>query len=147
MRSPSPLIPVHFEKVLQNKSYSVILLSALEKQIAIYTESSVGKNLESYLTEGKKLRPLTHDLLAMILAGFDIELMRVVISDLKETVYHSKIFLKRTVSSGISQIVELDGRPSDAIMLAIVKKAPIFCTQAVLDAAFPFELEGEENPS
>lgn len=145
MSSPSPLIPVHFEKILQSRNYSVILLCALEKQIAIYTESAVGKSLQTYLTEGNKPRPLTHDLLAMVLSGFDISLMKVVISDLKETVYHSKIFLKKSSPNEPSHILEIDARPSDAITLAIVKKAPIFCTQAVLDSAFPFELEDPQS--
>lgn len=143
MSVQNALIPVHFEKILQTRGYCVILLSALEKQIAIYAESSVGKNLQIHLTEGEKLRPLSHDLLSMILSGFDIEVIKVVISDLKETVYYSKIFLQRRDNEKVRRILELDARPSDALLIAIVKKAPIFCTQQVLETAFSFELASE----
>lgn len=139
------LIPIQFEKIMQMRAYTVILLSALEKEIAIYTEPSVGKLIQGYLTESERPRPLTHDLIQMMLIGFEIEIMKVVIYDLRDTVYHAKLFLIRPEEGRPDTILELDARPSDAISLAIMRQSPIFCTQQVLDHAFPYQEEGKEE--
>jgi hypothetical protein len=56
------LIPITFNKILQSRSYTVIILGSEKKRFAIYTEPQVGKNLQLYLTNANKPRPYTHDL-------------------------------------------------------------------------------------
>lgn len=75
-------------------------------------------------------RPLTHDLLHVLLEKLGGQLLRVVISDLRATTYYALLFVKTTAGE-----VEIDSRPSDAIALALRAKAPIFVASEVLDRA------------
>jgi len=75
-------------------------------------------------------RPQTHDLFKNMLSALDAQLLRVVISDLKEDVFYATLVLK----SGKEEI-EIDSRPSDAIAIAVRKHVPILVTAAVMDEA------------
>jgi hypothetical protein len=89
-----------------------------------------------YLTGIEKPRPLTHDLLSMILKGLDIQVKQMVINDLQDTVYYSRLFLEFE-GGPIKNILEIDARPSDCIILALMNNAPVYCTKEVLDKTMP----------
>ena len=94
------------------------------------------------LREENFSRPLTHDLLAMVIDGLDGRVERVVITDQREGTYYARIFLGRE-----SEVVAVDARPSDSIALALRTKAPIYLEEAVLakvrDSLVPLsDLEG-----
>ena len=135
----SELIPITFNKVLQSKSYTVIILGTHEKKFAIYTESKVGKDLQTYLTQGKKPRPTTHDLLQSVFEAYHIHPIQVVIHDVEDTVYFARLFLEM-LSDGAKTIVEIDARPSDCITLALLQNIPIYCRKEVLDKAVSVEV-------
>src|SRR5437762_1484235 len=116
------LIPVKFDKVMQSKTYTCIVLGTNEKKFAIYTDLSSGKAMHTHLTETQKPRPSTHDLMMMIFRGLDIKVRQVVISELHDTIYSARIFLEQKMGDLIN-IVEIDTRPSDAITLALLNKA------------------------
>jgi uncharacterized protein len=117
---------------MQTRSYTVIVLGAREKRFAIYTEPSIGRTLQLYLTGTEKPRPLTHDLIDMILRGMEIRIKQVVINDIQETTYYARLFLEQQMGD-IRHIVEIDARPSDCITLALMNNVPVYCTKAVLD--------------
>ena len=85
--------------------------------------------------EGTKTgRPLTHDLMLDALTNLDSTVDRVEITDVQGQVFYAQLILRCG-----DRIITLDARPSDAIALAIRQDAPIYMTDAVLDAAsFPF---------
>lgn len=134
----SPLIALTFNKILQSRSYTVIILAAESKRFAIYTEASVGKLLQMHLTESEKIRPMTHDLIQLILKGLDAKILKVVLSDIKENVYFAKLYLIQQ-SADETKILEIDARPSDAITLAILSQAPLYCTSEVLEKTLGIE--------
>lgn len=134
----SALVQLTFEKVMQTRSYTVIVLGAREKRFAIYADTNTGKLLQVYLMGAPRPRPLTHDLISNIFTGFETRVKQIVISDLKETVYYARLFLEQQVGE-ILHIVEVDARPSDCITLAILEGAPIFCTEEVFENAVPVE--------
>jgi len=72
-------------------------------------------------------RPLTHDLLAMVIDGLGGSVERVVITDQREGTYYARIFLGRE-----SEVVAVDARPSDSIALALRVEAPIYLEDIVL---------------
>ncbi len=78
----------------------------------------------------KPTRPLTHDLFKSFAKSFDFEVEEVIISDIIEGVFFSKIIC----TDGIRQ-KNIDSRPSDAIAIALRFKASIFTTNQVLDEA------------
>lgn len=132
------LVQLSFDKIMQTRAYTVIVLSAHEKRFAIYTEPGVGKILQAYLTGTEKPRPLTHDLINNLFKGFGIRLRQVVINDVEDTIYFARIFLEQEID-GITNIVEIDARPSDCITLALMNNIPVFCTHEVLDKTLQVE--------
>lgn len=78
----------------------------------------------------KSNRPMTHDLLVSIAKSFEIDMIEVVITDLKEGVFYSKILLVM----GDEQR-EIDARPSDAIAVAVRYRAPIYTYESILTEA------------
>lgn len=134
----SELIQLSFDKIMQTRSYTVIILGTKEKRFAIYTDPSIGKTLQFFLTEAEKLRPLTHDLIHMIFQGMDIRVRQIVINDVQDTVYYARLFLEQD-QGDIRHIVEIDARPSDCITLALMGNAPVYCTREVLEKTIPVE--------
>lgn len=75
-------------------------------------------------------RPLTHELFGRVLDVLGVSVQRVVINELSEGTYFGRLILSRN-----GQMFDVDSRPSDAIVLATQKGAPIFVEETVLDEA------------
>lgn len=72
-------------------------------------------------------RPLTHDLLVLLIRGLGAEAECVIIDDYVEGTYFAKIRLKK--ESG--DVVLVDARPSDAVSLSVRIKLPIYVEEHV----------------
>jgi bifunctional DNase/RNase len=105
--------------------------------IGIFEAVAIDRNLK-----GKKTpRPMTHDLLENVIRGLDATLDRIHINDLKERTFFASLILKRN-----GKRVEVDSRPSDAIALAVLMKAPIYVEEKVLrDVATSQDSPGSED--
>lgn len=134
----SELVQLTFDKIMQTKSYTVVILGTKEKRFAIYTEPAIGRTLQLFLTGTEKPRPLTHDLISLIFKSYDIHVKQVVIVDLIDTVYYARLFLEQKEGE-LNHIVELDARPSDCITLALMHNVPVFCTREVLEKTIHIE--------
>lgn len=134
----SELIQLSFDKIMQTRSYTVVVLAAGEKHFAIYTDPTIGRLLQLYLTGAEKQRPLTHDLINMIFRGLNVRVKQVVINDLQDTVYFARLFIEQDIGD-VRHILEIDARPSDCISLALMNNAPVYCTREVLDKTIPLE--------
>ncbi|MCI0381602.1 MAG: DUF151 domain-containing protein [Chlamydiae bacterium] len=132
------LVPVTFKKIMQSKAYTVIILGTDKKQFAIYTEPSVGKTIQQYLTEEPRQRPFTQDLINAVFKGFDIKILQVVIHDMEDTIYFARLFLEKTLGEE-RHILEIDARPSDCIMLAVLNKVPVLCKKELLEKVIALE--------
>ena len=64
-------------------------------------------------------RPMTHDLVTDILAQLDAQVVRITVTELRDSTFYAQI----TVAQDGSEI-EIDSRPSDAIALAIRAEEP-----------------------
>lgn len=89
-------------------------------------------------------RPMTHDLFKSFASGFNYEIERIVITDMKEGVYYAKIQSKSDLVTA-----EIDARPSDAIAIAIRFGCPVYCTENAMSegAVEHYEVEGSEEKS
>jgi uncharacterized protein len=134
----SQLVPIQFHKIMQTRSYTVVILGTEAKRFAIYTDPTVGRTLQGLLTETQHPRPMTHDLFQMMLQGLETKPVQVVIQDLQETIYFARLFLEQE-RNGLRHLVEIDCRPSDAITLALMNDVPVYCTRDVLDRAVAVE--------
>jgi len=74
-------------------------------------------------------RPLTHDLMKLIIDGFDGKVIKVVINDLRDQTFYAQIYVERENS-----LLTIDARPSDSIALALRCDAPIYVANHVLEA-------------
>ncbi len=84
-------------------------------------------------------RPMTHDLLRDILTETDVQVDRILISDLVDSTFFATIRMGRD-----GKAHEVSSRPSDAIALAVRINAPIYAAEEVLDQA-GIELKDEEE--
>lgn len=134
----SELIQLSFDKIMQTRAYTVIVLSGQGKSFAIYTEPSIGKALQLFLTEVESPRPLTHEMIDRIFEGMDVRVKQVVINDVQDTIYYARLFLEQEMED-IRHIIEIDVRPSDGLILALMNNAPVYCTREVLEKAIAVE--------
>lgn len=126
------LIQLSFDKIMQTRAYTVVVLGARNKRFAIYTEPGIGHILQMHLTGAAKARPLTHDLINSIFKGLNVRVRQVIINDVQDTVYFARLFLEQEVE-GILHLIEIDARPSDCITLALMNNVPVYCTAEVLE--------------
>jgi len=75
-------------------------------------------------------RPLTHDLMKNFMLAFNVDLHEVVINDLQEGIFYSKL-----VCSSENDTVEIDSRTSDALALAVRFGCPIYTFENILESA------------
>lgn len=76
-------------------------------------------------------RPLTHQLLASVIAEMGGSLESVTISDLADHTF----FATLDVRSRSGEMLHVDARPSDAIALAVAASSPVFVEEHVLEEA------------
>jgi len=133
------LVPVFFKKIMQSRSYTVIVLGTEKKSFAIYTDPSVGQNIQKHLIEGHQPRPFTHNLINSIFKGLQIKILQIVINDVEDTIYFARLFIEQNCGD-IKQIIEIDARPSDCIILALINNnVPIYSKNEVLEKAISIE--------
>ena len=133
------LVPITFNKIMQSKAYTVIILGNEVKQFAIYTDPLVGRNLQILLTKESQPRPYTHNLMDAIFQGFEIRLKQVVINRIEDTIYFSRLFLEQQKGDEIKEILEIDARPSDCLTLAVMHDTPIYIKKDVFESAVSIE--------
>jgi len=81
--------------------------------------------------EGIKMaRPMTHDLLNVLIGELGGTVECIEVTDLRENTYYALIYVR----AGGRQIT-IDARPSDAISLALRTKSPIYVAKKVLEAS------------
>lgn len=72
-------------------------------------------------------RPMTHDLFRSLAEAFEIRLIEVVISDLREGIFYARL-----VCVSEDRKIEIDARPSDAIAIALRFNAPVYTYENIL---------------
>ena len=78
----------------------------------------------------------------MLLVSLNADLLKVVISELKENTYYAHLYLKQGNNS-----VSIDARPSDSIALALRMKAPVFTIDSLLtDTPIEVSKQKEYDP-
>ncbi|MBC7949605.1 MAG: bifunctional nuclease family protein, partial [Chitinophagaceae bacterium] len=75
-------------------------------------------------------RPLTHDLMKNFLNAFAIDLHEIIICDLQEGIFYSKL-----VCASENDTIEIDSRTSDALALAVRFGCPIYTYENILESA------------
>ena len=110
-----------------------------DKAVPIWIGLLEATAIASELENIKFSRPMTHDLLKIIMETMAIQVTRVEVCDLRDNTYFALIHLTR---EGQEEII--DARPSDAIALALRVKAPIFVAEVVIQKARRVDLSAKE---
>ncbi len=97
---------------------------ALPIWIGILEANAIDKELKNMASS----RPMTHDLLYSILLQARVKVKEIKIIDLRENTYYATLFL--TIDK---ETIEVDARPSDAIVLALKSKTPILVSTKILN--------------
>lgn len=129
--SKPDVIRVEIRAVLPTNAGSAVFIGNAEKTFVIYVERSVGESISMFIQGTGKPRPLTHDLMGQVLKALGATVERVVINDLKDGVYYARMIISAENEVQQRKIMELDGRPSDCVAMAMQQKAPVFVTRAV----------------
>jgi uncharacterized protein len=117
--------------ITQTHSYAVVLgevngLRRLPIVIGGFEAQAIAVALEKM----QPSRPLTHDLMKNFMNSFGIDLHEIIISDLQEGIFYSKL-----VCSTENDTIEIDSRTSDAIALAVRFGCPVYTYENILDSA------------
>lgn len=112
----------------KNSSYIIVLKDdSGAKILPIWIGAAEGTSIAMAMSDTKAARPMTHDLIATIFDRLDIEIGRVVISDLIENTFYASLYLLHG-----GKEYHVDSRPSDAIAIAIRTKAAVFVEEEVI---------------
>jgi len=117
--------------ITQTHSYAVVLgevngLRRLPIVIGGFEAQAIAVALERM----QPSRPLTHDLMKNFMMAFNIDLHEIIINDLQEGIFYSKL-----ICSSDKDTVEIDSRTSDAVALAVRFGCPIYTYDNILESA------------
>ena len=119
------VVAVNIKGILPANSGSAVFIGNGDKVFVIQVEHNMGVVIGMFLNETPKERPLTHDLFGHVFGGFEITLVRVVITELRNSTYYARLILEQDNELG-RKIVEVDARPSDCLAMAAQHKSPIY---------------------
>jgi bifunctional DNase/RNase len=125
-------VEVTVKGVMPTSNGCAIFLGNEEKTFVIYVDPAIGNAINMTINQVKKERPLTHDLIGLILRGLETSIERVLINDVDEGTFFARIILRMENELG-KKLIELDARPSDSIVLALQMKQPIHVSKKVLE--------------
>ncbi len=117
--------------ITQTHSYAVVLgeVSGL-RRLPIVIGGFEAQAIAVALERMQPSRPLTHDLMKNFMNAFNVELMEIVINDLQEGIFYSKL-----VCINEHDTIEIDSRTSDALALAVRFGCPIYTFDNILESA------------
>lgn len=126
-------IPVIGIEVVPTKGGTAVFLVTQHKTMVIQVDALVGEALQGALAGKTAERPQSHDLMLHLLLGLDAVVVHVVIVDVKNGIFFARVLLGQD-GPVARKIAEVDARPSDALVLAVKAKRPVFLAKSVLDA-------------
>ncbi len=127
------VIPVTIRAIMPYNNGRAVFVGTEQKVFIIYVDENVGTAIAMFINKTQKERPLTHDLMGHLMAALGAKVERVIINDMKSETYFARLIISAENELHARKIIELDGRPSDSIALAIQQGAPIYVAGEVWD--------------
>lgn len=81
------VVQVQIKALIPTNAGVAVFLGNTEKIFVIYVDPSVGSAINMFVSGASKERPLTHDLMALILGAVGAKVDRVIVNDLKSGTY------------------------------------------------------------
>jgi len=115
----------------QSGAYALVLAeSGGKRRLPIIIGGFEAQAIAIELEKMTPTRPLTHDLFKTFALAFSIEVKEVVIYNLIEGIFYSKLICEK---DGL--ITEIDARTSDAIAIGVRFNCPVFTFESILSSA------------
>lgn len=125
----------------QSGAYALVLSeSGGKRQLPIIIGGFEAQAIAIELEKMTPTRPLTHDLFKFLAESFEIQVKEVVIYNLVEGIFFSKLVCERD-----GQIQEIDARTSDAIAIGVRFNCPIFTFENILASAGILQDESDDD--
>ena len=117
--------------ITQSQSYAVLLsevggMRKLPIVIGAFEAQAIAVAIEKVVIN----RPLSHDLIKNLFTIFNISLKEVLIDNLQDGMFYSKLICEKD-----GQEIEVDRRTSDALALAVRFNCPIYTFEFILETA------------
>jgi hypothetical protein len=108
----------------------VVTLTAPDERrvFPIWIGLSEARAIHMELEGTENFRPLTHDLLAGVVDRLDGTVIRVMITHIKDNVFYATLVIKKN-----KDLIEVDARPSDSIVMALKFDAPIYLDRSLFE--------------
>ena len=108
----------------------VVTLADAEETRALFIWIGLAeaRAIYSELEGVKHKRPLTHDLLENIIQKTNGRIHRIVVTHTRDNIYYATVVLQRK-----DNLIEIDARPSDAIVMALKFDAPVFVSRDLFE--------------
>ena len=127
----------------QSGAYALVLAEKEgNRRLPIIIGGFEAQSIAIELEDMKPSRPLTHDLFKTFTDTFKVRITEIVIFNLMEGVFYSKIVCKNEENLTF----EIDARTSDAIAIGLRSKCPVYTFEHILESA-GIQLDEEGNES
>ncbi len=123
---------IEIKRVVPTSSGTGVFLGNKRKTFLLYVDNIMGEQIDFAFKKQTQPRPFTSDFIRYILCSFEIAVKSIIIYDEKEGTFYAKVILQQEGSC--TRIVEMDVRPSDAILLSLSMNKPVYVTQKVFDS-------------
>jgi len=128
-----PVVSVQVRALLPYNNGRAVFVGNEHKVFVIYVDEGVGAAIGMFMNNTPKERPLTHDLMGLLMTALGAKVERVIINDMKSETYFARLIISAENELHAKKLIEIDGRPSDCIALAIQQGAPVYVSQEVWD--------------
>ena len=140
-------VKIHFLSIDRRTGAPIVVLKEkgedANRILLIWIGESEATAIQMHLENVELPRPMTHDLLKIMIETLGAKVTNVCVRDVEERTF----FAHATLQVG-DNAIEVDCRPSDAIALALRCEAPIYVAEAVIaDHGFSEQelSEGEQH--
>ena len=129
------MVPVKVQKISfhpPSRSYAVILSEINgERKLPVIVGSFEAQSIALALEAMETPRPLTHDLIGLLINEIDANLVAVRITNIEDGVFYASLDINGEITGKRS----IDSRPSDAIAVGLRMKAPIMISDELFEEA------------
>ncbi|EPG75877.1 bifunctional nuclease [Leptospira broomii serovar Hurstbridge str. 5399] len=118
---------------LTNVGFAVFLKAkddSDQRVVPIFIGPLETHSITSVLEGTKPPRPMTHDLMTILLTTLGVQIVKIAIEEIIDNTFYAKITLRKD-----EELIVLDARPSDSIALALRASAPIYLAKKVIEEA------------
>nr|CAI44276.1 hypothetical protein [Thermotoga petrophila RKU-10]CAI44420.1 hypothetical protein [Thermotoga sp. RQ2] len=133
---------------VSNTPVVILGIEGTNRVLPIWIGACEGHALALAMEKMEFPRPLTHDLLLSVLESLEARVDKVIIHSLKDNTFYATLVIRDLTYTDEEDeeaaLIDIDSRPSDAIILAVKTGAPIFVSDNLVEK-HSIELEVNET--